>query len=86
MEEETIKTQLKNLDLEVGNLKIITKRKAGEQDRALTGVDFDVFIDGKNFRDTPLHMMKAIDIHIGDAETIAKVIYTCYPFVNKKEV
>jgi len=85
MEEEIIKAKLKNLDLEVGNLKIITTKKPDEYDRAMTGLDVDVFIDGVNFRETPLSMMKSIDIHIGDASTIAEVTYTCCPYVKKKE-
>ena len=85
MEKETIKAELKNLDLEVGNLKIITTREPTENEVSLTGMDFDVFIDGVNFRETPLRKMYSIDIHIGDAETIAEVTYTCCPYMKKKE-
>lgn len=83
---EKIKAKLKNLDLEIGNLKIIgTKDVEKEGSSLLTGMDFDVWIDGKNFRDTPLKYLNSIDIHIGDAETIATVTYNCCPFVNEKK-
>jgi len=85
MTKEKIKTQLKNLDLELGNLKIVTTKQPDEYDRVMTGVDVDVFIDGKNFRDTPLSKLSAIRIDIGDANTIAEVTYVCCPYVKKKD-
>ena len=84
MEDRTITAQLKKVDLDIGHLNITTTKEPGDYDRALTGVDFDIVIDGKNFRDTPLSKLKSITINIGDAETIATVTYTCCPYVNKK--
>ena len=81
MVQEKIKAKLKNLNLELGNLKIITTKK--DKDTVMTGLDVDVFIDGKNFRDTPLKYLKSIDIHIGDADTIPTVIYNCCAVTKK---
>ena len=79
-----LKADLKDLNIELGNLKIVTE-KEDNGSSLLTGKDVDVFINGKNFRDTPLKYLCSIDIHIGDADTIASVTYECLPFKSKEE-
>jgi len=73
--------QLKDVDIELGHLKIITTKK--DKNSLLTGKDIDVFIDNKNFRDTFLKNLSRIQIDIGDAETICEVKYTYLPRTNK---
>ena len=61
-----IDVKAKNLDIELGNLKIVTLKESGNNNGILTGKDVDVFIDGVHFSDIPfLKYLNYIDIHIG---------------------
>jgi len=81
VKEKTQKTiaKAKKLELDIGNLKIVSKGKPG---KCLTGVDFDVFIDGKDFKETPFKNLYGLDIRIR-ADDIVSVTYYTFPYVSK---
>ena len=54
---ETRKVSLKNLDLELGNLKIVTTKKPEEYHRVMTGADVDVFIDFRKLWSLTIYLL-----------------------------